>query len=813
MSFTTALYEEILNKEYSCIVCYNNIGPKTHIWSCKSCFRAFDLSCIKKWSEKDLQAKGAWRCPHCLTEQTTKSIRYKCWCGKVDNPSYQSFTDPHSCGQTCGAQRSCPHPCPLPCHNGPHLDSKECMFSGPIIKCYCGKKSQQTQCSLTNYDGFSCNETCNRRDKICGHKCVQKCHKSKSKRNNKKSNSGPCGPCKVPVTVSCYCGKTQNSKIPCHKLPTKARKSIKKNTEADSVVMIACKQPCNKFYSCNQHKCKSQCHLHDTEEICPLQPLENTIETCFCGKTQIKRSTCLDKIASCSQPCNKLLPCGHTCPSICHEGPCKPCKVLIPDVLCRCKSTTQEVQCYKQGDVLCETVCKRMLDCNHHCCKRQCCPLSKYTIEDAEKKKQNVKQKKGVTLNLQDLIIDQVSPIDILPAPVSIDEESEALHMCLKDCDRFLNCGVHKCKHKCHTGNCQPCKTLLFDEWQCTCGKTTVEPPIVCGTRMPSCHHPCIKAQACGHPAQHSCHSELEPCPPCSLLIQIPCVCGKSKMKEICSIYNNPETRKEKRCLKECGKKLPCGHICKQPCCGDNEECPQCTDICTQKYEDCSHVHKSQCHYPNPCPDLCPSKLEATCYCGVLKVSYYCGEDVEVGCNEVCLRESYSVKLLTAFEQQKSWFLRIEKQIRNFVEQTSSTSLWFQPMNRNQRLFVYELLEHSGLRGEGVGERNNRAVRGFKTFDSFQPKITLSKASTRRPQFNFPTSAANTQCSSNISEPNNHHAGDPANGDFQSAEQSIHSDEIAEEHTEPPRESSEMVYLVPSKIQVPVNKFSFLDTI
>ncbi|CAI7328001.1 BEM_collapsed_G0048420.mRNA.1.CDS.1 [Saccharomyces cerevisiae] len=69
----------------------------------------------------------------------------------------------------------------------------------------------------------------------------------------------------------------------------------------------------------------------------------------------------------------------------------------------------------------------------------------------------------------------------------------EAKHICLKPCNLTLSCGIHKCQRKCHPGKCPPCLESDSNDLVCPCGKTVVPAPVRCGTKLPTCNHPCIK--------------------------------------------------------------------------------------------------------------------------------------------------------------------------------------------------------------------------------------------------------------------------------------------------------------------------------
>lgn len=92
--------------------------------------------CIQRWSkdtithkklalEDQIQVKKitlTWGCPKCRYEYNPDDIpdQYKCYCGRVVNPSYEPLIAPHSCGETCRKPLKpiCGHTCVLLCHPG-----------------------------------------------------------------------------------------------------------------------------------------------------------------------------------------------------------------------------------------------------------------------------------------------------------------------------------------------------------------------------------------------------------------------------------------------------------------------------------------------------------------------------------------------------------------------------------------------------------------------------------------------------------------------------------------------------------------------
>ena len=76
--------------------------------------------------------------------------------------------------------------------------------------------------------------------------------------------------------------------------------------------------------------------------------------------------------------------------------------------------------------------------------------------------------------------------------------------------------------------------TGVYCQMVCYCGRTVLEPPIPCGTRI-SCSYPCSRpVPPCGHPkTTHTCHEDPTPCPPCPFLTTKTCTCGKKAIQNI----------------------------------------------------------------------------------------------------------------------------------------------------------------------------------------------------------------------------------------------------------------------------------------
>ncbi|KAK6921402.1 Zinc finger, NF-X1-type [Dillenia turbinata] len=609
------IQEKLMKGSVECMICYDMVRRSAPIWSCSSCFSIFHLNCIKKWARAptsiDLTAEkdqGAnWRCPGCQSVQVIapKEIRYLCFCGKRLDPPSDLYLTPHSCGEPCGKplekqvqgsgeidEELCPHACVLQCHPGP---CPPCKAFAPPRACPCGKKVITTRCS-DRKSLVTCGQRC---DKLleCGrHRCERICH------------VGPCDHCRILLNASCFC-KKKNEVILCGEMVVKGDVIVE-----DGV--FACSLTCGKKLSCGNHVCGEICHPGPCGD-CVLTP--GRITTCYCGKTSIKekRVSCLDPIPTCLQICDKLLPCGvHRCKEACHAGDCAPCMVQVTQK-CRCGSTSRTVECFKtlmeNEKFTCEKPCGRKKNCGRHRCSERCCPLSN----------------SGNSLGTSEW-----DP-----------------HFCSMPCGKKLQCGQHSCESLCHSGHCPPCLETIFTDLMCACGKTSIPPPLPCGTPHPSCQFPCSVPQPCGHQASHGCH--FGDCPPCSVPTAKECIGGHVVLRNV------PCGSKDIRCNKLCGKTRQCGmHACARTChpppcdasCGSSSGLKaSCGQTCGAPRRDCRHTCSAPCHPSAPCPETrCEFPVTVTCSCGRLAATVPCDAG---GSNDALLEASIVQKLPLSFQR------------------------------------------------------------------------------------------------------------------------------------------------------------------
>lgn len=419
---------------------------------------------------------------------------------------------------------------------------------------------------------------------------------------------------------------------------------------------------------------------------------------CGCSKTSRPYQCSMKASFECDLVCDKSLNCGiHRCKEICHQGECEECKEMIC-CTCECGSETKQIPCTKENinetSYTCEKVCGKLLKCGNHYCTEKCCkeckecvllpkfiktcPCGKRAIKEGERnsctdplitcKSQCSKPLKcGLLSNPHKCLSNchtsescppctQSSKVrcrcgrkeetipckDLINSDIRCKKQcnkfkncgnhkcnkkcciNELDHICNVNCNKLLNCKIHRCQRPCHIGNCSPCHRVSFDELRCNCGLTVTYPPIPCGTKMTECLNTCKRKHKCDHPVNHNCHSE-ENCPPCVFLTKKFCY-GKHD-----SLNTIPCNQESFSCGMPCKKPLKCGrHSCTKKCHPD--ECEKNSDVCTQKCTksriECSHNCNAPCH-EGKCPaTTCKEKVEVTCLCGNLKAIKSC-EQVE----------------------------------------------------------------------------------------------------------------------------------------------------------------------------------------
>lgn len=555
-----AIAVELDKETYECPSCLERIKVRQPVWSCSKCSYVYHFHCIRRWCNMT-RGSGTFLCPQCRGTQSKPQQDF-CFCGKVPSPKYDASVSAHSCGKICEKERPfCTHKCPLPCHPGPcprcpqiigplpcqcgstsytyqcgappplptcsnpcgHLLScgkhhcKLLCHNGPcpsceewaLLACFCGKKTEQHQCS--GVEAFGCGEICGK-SLPCGfHSCQLRCH------------NGACPPCPMSpeVVVTCPCGATPLTHMRRHctdPIPT-------------------CDKVCGKYLLCGLHRCPAPCHEGPCapcsiriEASCRCRKVRRRLPcadaqnfTCTfecgtrlsCGKHKCKAICCRHRNKPqeedhlCLQLCGRKMPCGHTCEELCHtSGTCPPCPYVVTEPLrCHCGAEVlNPPQPCGTSPPVCKRACRKARPCGHpvgHLCHFGDCPPCGTIV-------QRICPQHGVTVEqpcgATELVCDEI-------------------------CDKSLPCG-HECNQLCHAGPCvdeaHPCKQ-------------------VCKRLHEGCQHRCTRL----------CHG-TSLCPPCSVLLRCQCECGRISRSLMCSKVTVDVSKDDKKAV----AKVPCDNDC-----------------------------------------------------------------------------------------------------------------------------------------------------------------------------------------------------------------------------------------------------------
>lgn len=743
-SLALTIVQEIEEGVYVCLVCTCEIDRLSRIWSCLDCFRVYDLECIRDWATRgsSTTAQRRWRCPACHVEHSRLPERFTCWCGRKTNPSPNSMI-PFSCGNACDHKYdSCIHKCLAQCHPGKH---PTCGALGPAMRCKCGAETQQLPCLMTPYQaGWQCSKPCDVLVCSMGHKCsLKSCH------------AGLCGPCKVEVEILCYCSQ-EVVKRACSDVTPK----FSWHEDGSKYIGgVSCGRFIKKFYDCEIHYEDTEClSMPREKQHCRFAP--DMVTSCYCGKTHLKnicRASCTDAMPVCDNVCGKKLSCGCSCQAQCHEGECV-C-FNSQSVKCGCGSSSFLIPCkaIEQGfEPICQHKCTALLSCRKHVHKAECCSYEQSALKRERENKRQLRN--NTRLNFDDQILTM-----------------ELCHICTRDCNQIMKCGVHRCQALCHSGPCGVCLESSAEDLVCHCGKTVIPAPVRCGTKL-ICLEQCQRTQSCGHrPERHACHDENVKCPRCTQLVTRRCECGLKEVNNVlCAL-------KSVSCGSICSERKDCGHPCNRAClaectAGVHAPIAQCQSDCRKIRTSCPHMCTLRCHSGKglSCDSMkCSQTVRLTCKCGNLEKNVPCNAQITrpsgssepkitnsviglcIPCDDDCsvkLREKelraafnvssppdpiYTSNVLSVYRRQRNWCKQMENKLLEFVsnyedlvlaERNPSKSMALPRMMKPQRDFVHELAKSFHLYSESFDREPNRAVFVHITEITKTPEITIEQA-------------------------------------------------------------------------------------
>ncbi|KAL2830319.1 hypothetical protein BDW59DRAFT_178029 [Aspergillus cavernicola] len=264
---------------------------------------------------------------------------------------FVQFSPEGGCSLQCGKRLQCGHPCKQKCHSD--------MLHMAV---YCLEPCQRPQKGCTHPCPKLCGDPCPKKCTIpvfdadrllpCGHQMASlPCWQAQdlSTVNCPTFVNKQIPHCDHQATVACHidvnsvdyqCTRVCQSVLQCgHNCRRQCLACTKRTTDTPQVDHGTCTQKCGRLYSTCAHACTAECH---GEASCPPCTSPCSVQ---CGHSKCPRkcsepcapcavsqclsscqhSTCTMPCAApcdhvpCSQRCEKSLPCGHQCPSVCGE--------------------------------------------------------------------------------------------------------------------------------------------------------------------------------------------------------------------------------------------------------------------------------------------------------------------------------------------------------------------------------------------------------------------------------------------------------------------------------------------------------------
>ncbi|CAH1269010.1 ZNFX1 [Branchiostoma lanceolatum] len=353
-----------------------------------------------------------------------------------------------------------------------------------------------------------------------------------------------------------------------------------------------CKKPCVNVLCDLGHKCPKICY--ETCGDCQVL-LEKTIPKCQ-HKQMVPCFTSPSEFI-CRIPCEKTLPCTHTCKNMCGQECSIPCMIEVTHQL-TCGHTMKAACSAKEDDLVCMEMITRQLTCGHN-------------IQAACSAKED-------DLVCMEVITHQLTCGHNIQAACSAKEDDL---VCMEVVTRQLTCG-HNIQAACSAKEDDlVCMEVITH--QLTCGHniqaacSAKEDDLVCMevvTRQLTCGHNiqaacsakeddlvCMEVitrqLTCGHDIQAACSAEENDLlcnDPCTQLLKCdhPCAgtCRRCKQGGL-----------HQQCTHPCKRVLVCSHQCTAPC---TRSCPSCTKPCENRcvHSRCRHKCGKQCV---PCKKPC----------------------------------------------------------------------------------------------------------------------------------------------------------------------------------------------------------------
>ena len=350
---------------------------------------------------------------------------------------------------------------------------------------------------------------------------------------------------------------------------------------------------------------------------------------CFCGKVVKPKFDAYLTPHSCGDPCHRKregTSCPHMCTLICHPGPCPPCPAMGKLLHCFCKKSTYRLRCGENDPgKCCGSICDKTLNCGIHKCKQTC---HAGPCDDCD-----------VLINRNCYCGKEEKQIYCGIESQDATSLKRGFYSCEISCNELLSCGNHKCESLCHKGQCSPCKTDTSLK-HCPCGSSLLKKERKsCLDSFETCQNACNKLLSCKeHRCKEKCHEgECQECPE---IITAHCRCSSTQHKVSCAERNNVDLL----CKKSCDSKKICGkHRCNKVCCELKDfgpEAHECNLPCNKLLSCKLHKCKANCHKGRclPCPNVSFDELACPCGRTVIFPPILCGTKPPV-CTHPCNRQ------------------------------------------------------------------------------------------------------------------------------------------------------------------------------
>ncbi|KAI1768094.1 hypothetical protein GGR53DRAFT_35773 [Hypoxylon sp. FL1150] len=249
--------------------------------------------------------------------------RLSCGHSCVNRCHHENLHNAVKCLEPCPRpKKGCQHPCRLVCGD-PCAPKCNEQLRDLDITLACGHRISSAPCwQAQDPSSIICKERVRKTVSGCGHEVEVFCHIDISA--NSYSCTKVCGsplPCGHDCQSPCYrCRKREDGKVTslnhgicdqkCGRKYTACRHSCTQPCHPDSECLL-CPAPCE--VRCSHSKCSKKCHEPCTpcaEQICA--------SSCPHAQCTMPCAAPCDWIP-CSKRCEKVLGCGHQCPSICGE--------------------------------------------------------------------------------------------------------------------------------------------------------------------------------------------------------------------------------------------------------------------------------------------------------------------------------------------------------------------------------------------------------------------------------------------------------------------------------------------------------------